>query len=466
MQPSGSALQGLGEIELLNIDLRTGEVPEPRLPNVSAASSIYESLKDADEDSSTNRARIDAMFDGTAPYDQRVLAKTGQGSRTNLNFGEAQRLLDVDMSAFVDLYSSLDRLVNITVTKGELAARLDAQEVIADELTQMLRDWPEFHSSYLRLCTEFIKHGVGIAYFPEATGWRFRVSGLGDFLVPRQTGSSEESLEIAAARRSYLLHELYAYIRNPEVAEKSGWIPEEVRRVMVLNATNSSTHKSGYRDWEALQRELKNNDLTSGMENTTVSVVHMWVREFDGSMSLYLFAEDSPKDFLFVKRNMFSEASQAFVFFTYGVGNSGTIHSIRGKGQRIFSHIQTSNRLRSQMVDSAFLGGSIMLRPQTERAMEKLSYTFYGAYSLLSPDIDVVEKAVPNLSQSMQPALDSVELQLARNADPAGIYGDKASPYRNELQVEHDFAVSSRLTGATLNLFYSGDASNLLAPSY
>jgi hypothetical protein len=450
-----SVPQGLGELELLNIDAATGAAPDPRLPNVQSAASIYEGLKDADEDSSTNRMRIDAMFDGTPPYDPRVLITTGQGSRTNLNFGEAQRLLDVEMSAFVDLYSSLDTLVRVRPTLGELAERLEAAEVIAEELTRMARSWPEFHSLYLRLCTEFIKHGVGVTYFPDDRGWRFRVTGLSDFLVPRQCASSEEGVEVAASRRSYLLHELYAFIRKPEIATKQGWNEAEVKRVMVQNATNSGSQKAGYRDWEAMQRELKNNDLAQGMENTTVSVIHMWVREFDGSISLYLFAEDNPADFLFTKRSMFKSAEQAFIFFTYGVGNNGTLHSIRGKGQRIFAHIQTSNRIRSGMVDAAFLGGSIMLQPQSERALEKLSYTLYGAYSILSPDVDVVEKAVPNLSQAMQPALDSVELQLARNADPVGIYGDKASPYKNEMQVEHDLAVSSRLTGATLNLFYA-----------
>lgn len=450
-----SRLSGLAEIELLGLDPQTGTVPEERLADVASASSIYESLKDADSESSTNRARIDAMFDGVAPYDPKVLKQTGQGSRTNLNFGEAQRLLDVDMSAFVDLYSSLERLVNLRLTKGEPTQQLEAAEIVAEELTQMLRDMPEFHSGYLRLCTEFIKHGVSVAYFADDTAWRFRVTGLGDFLIPRQSMASEEAIETAASRRSYLLHELYAFIRTPEIAENRGWRPDEVRRVLVQNATNSGSRRSSHRDWESLQRELKNNDLQSGMENTSVSVVHLWVREFDGSLSLYLFAEDDPKDYLFVKRNMFSRAEQAFVLFAYGVGNNGTYHSVRGKGQRIFAHIQTSNRIRSGMVDAAHLGGSVMLQPETERALEKLSYTLYGPYSILSPDVKVIEKAVPNLSQTMQPALDSVEQQLARNADPSSTYGDRASPYKNEMQVEHDLAVASRLSGSTLNLFYA-----------
>jgi hypothetical protein len=252
-----------------------------------------------------------------------------------------------------------------------------------------------------------------------------------------------------------MLHELYAFIRNPEVAGKRGWNVEESRRVMVVNATNSVSSTQRFGDWEALQRELKNNDLTQGVENTSINVVHMWVREMDGTISQYLFAEDNPSAFIFEKRSMFENAQQAFVFFTFGVGNNSTLHSVRGKGQRIFAHIQASNRMRSQMVDAAFLGGSVMLQPQSERALEKMSYTLYGPYSILSPDVDVVEKGIPNLTNTMQPALDSLEMQLARNSDPTSTYGDRSSPYRNELQTEHDLAVASRLTGATLNLFYA-----------
>jgi hypothetical protein len=101
---------GLNEFDLLNLDPQTLTPPESRIRDVKAASSIYDTLRKADEKSSSNRARIDAMFDGASPYDQRVLFSTGQGNRTNLNFGEAQRLLDVSMSAYVDLYTSLEKL--------------------------------------------------------------------------------------------------------------------------------------------------------------------------------------------------------------------------------------------------------------------------------------------------------------------------------------------------------------------
>lgn len=448
---------GLAELELLNLDAETGAPPESRLKDVKAAVSIYGTLRRADERSSANRARLDGMFDGAPPYDQRVLQSTGQGSRTNLNFGEAQRFLDIAMSAYVDLYSSLERLVSVRLRGGEPAERQEAQDIISEELTNTLREWPEFHSSYLRLCGEFTKHGVSVAYFDSPEGWKFRVCGFGDFLIPRQTVASEEAIEVACARRQYLLHELYGFVRDEEVAKKLGWDVEEVKRVITKNArTTGRTGTSTFSDWEATQRELKNNDLYTGLENTTVQVLHFWVREFDGTVSHFICAEESPKSFMFRKTGMFAAPEQAYVLFTYGVGTNGTYHSIRGLGHRIFNHVQLSNRMRGQALDGAMLASAVMIQPESPRALEDLSFTFYGPYSVLSPNVRVIEKAIPNLSNSVMPALNDLQGQLALNVDLMSPYGpNQSSPYRNNLQVEHDLAVSSRLTGSTLNLFYA-----------
>lgn len=448
---------GLNELELLNLDADTGAPPESRLRDVKSAVSIYSTLRRADERSSANRARIDGMFDGVAPYDQRVLQSTGQGSRTNLNLGEGQRFLDIAMSAFVDLYSSLERLVLVKVRRGEPAERQDAQDIIAEEITHALRGWPEFHSSFLRLCSEFTKHGVSVAYFDSPDGWKFRVCGFGDFLIPRQTPATEEGIEVACARRQYLLHELYGFIRDEEIAAKVGWSVDEVKRVITKNArTSGRTGTTTFSDWEATQRELKNNDLYTGIENTTVEVLHFWVREFDGSVSHFICAEEGAKEFMFRKTSMFENPEQAYVLFTFGVGSNGTYHSIRGLGHRIFNHVQTSNRLRCQMIDGAMLASAVMIQPESQRALEDLSFTFYGPYSVLSPNVRIVEKAIPNLSNSVQPALADLQNQLAQNVDLLSTYGPaQSSPYRNNLQVEHDLAVASRLSGSTLNLFYA-----------
>ena len=53
--------------ELGGLDER-GKPVKARLKDVKSALGIYEALRKADEKSSANRARVDAMFDGANPY--------------------------------------------------------------------------------------------------------------------------------------------------------------------------------------------------------------------------------------------------------------------------------------------------------------------------------------------------------------------------------------------------------------
>ena len=135
------ALDGLASLD------EKGKPFESRLKDVKSALAIFENLRRADEGSSANRARVDAMFDGASPYNSNRLAASGQGLKTNLNFGEAQRLLDISLSAYVDLYSSLERLVEVKGTEGEASEIGPMEDIVAEEITHLLRSWPEFHSS-------------------------------------------------------------------------------------------------------------------------------------------------------------------------------------------------------------------------------------------------------------------------------------------------------------------------------
>ena len=440
--------------DLGSLDKR-GKPVKSRGKDVKSALGLFRALLDADESSSANRARIDAMFDGANPYSTAALAASGQGLKTNLNFGEAGRLLDIALSAYVDLYSSLEKLVEVRGTEGERSQIGPFEDIVAEEMTHLMRSWPEFHSNYLRLCTTFIKHGVGVAYFDTPDEWRFKVGGFSDILIPRQTPSSENMIDVAVGRRDYHLHELYAFIKNEGAAAKVGWDVDEVKRVIMKNARTDENRRS-YTDWEDIQKELKNNDAYTGFRNPTVSVLHFWVREMDGSVSHLTCAEDSPKEFLYKKISRYEKPEQAYVMFSYGVGSNGTYHSVRGLGHRIFNHVQTSNRLRCQMIDGAMLGSAVMIQPESQRALDELGFTYYGAYAVLSPNVNIIEKAVPNLSTAVQPALQDISQQLAMNTDTVSTYGSQqGSPYRNQMQVVSDMDVSTRLSGASLNLFYA-----------
>ena len=455
-------MSGLSEIELLNLDEK-GNVPkESRLKDVASALSIYETLRRADESSAINRARIQAVFDGRPPYNDAALRASGQASRANLNFGEAARLLDTAMSGYVDLISSVENLVTVETKASSENDGMRVDTIISEELSRTQRGWPEFHSTFLRLCNEFITHGVGVTFFENETDFRFRTCGIGDMLLPRQTQSSEHSVEIAVSRRDYMVHELYNFIRNPEAAEAVGWNVEAVKKA--IQAADSGAHHKTFTNWEDTQREIKNNDIYTGIRANSVPVLHFFVREFDGSVSHFMAADlaaannpqrEESREFLYKNVSRYENPEQAFLFFTYGVGTNGTLHSIRGLGHRIFNHVQTSNRLRCQMVDGAMLASSVMLQPDSQRALDELALQYYGPYAVLSPNIKLVEKAMPNMTQTVMPALADMTQQLN---EATGFYASSnaaGGSYRSKLQVEADLEVATRLTSANLNLFYA-----------
>jgi hypothetical protein len=458
MLPSDMGTLGLKTFE--EGSATTPAKPGSRLNSVDGAVSIYGTLRRADEASSVQRARVDGMFDGAPPKDQAKLNATGQANATNVNFGQAQRILDITLSAYVDLYSSLETFMEVhTKSPDDDAESFTKQTIVAEELTHLLRSWPEFHSNYLRLCTTFIKHGVGIAYFDSPRGFRFRVGGFNDFLIPRQTPASEEKISIAFARTDFQVHELFAFIKDREAAKKVGWNPDEVLRALHENVKTTGRTGMGPSalgtDYEAWQQLIKNNDIQLGLENPAVSVLHIWVKETNGTVSHFMCAEDKPKDFMYAKPGRFSKAEEAFIFFTNGVGTNGTYHSVRGLGQRIFAHIQALNKMRSAGVDAAMMGSAVMIQPLNQRGLDELEFTYYGAYAVLSPDAKIVEKAIPNMATVLQPVMNDITDQLLQNTDTMTAYGpDRGSPYRNTMQVASDLEITSRISGSSINLFY------------
>ena len=97
-----------------------------------------------------------------------------------------------------------------------------------------------------------------------------------------------------------------------------------------------------------------------------------------------------------------------------------------------------------------------MIQPENQRSLDELQFTYYGAYAVMSPNVRIVEKAIPNLGTAVQPALQDLTQQLQLNTDTVSTYGpQQSSPYRNQMQITADMDVTTRLSGASLNLFYA-----------
>jgi hypothetical protein len=429
-----------------------------------------------DRENSRKRAKVDGMFDGQPPYDQAKLRAAGQGGRCNLNFGEGQRHLDAALAGYVDLATSTEFLVDTHSNKGaseetEIGER-EANAIRNEELTTMIRDWPEWNSRYLSLVTEYLKHGVGPTYFDNHHDWRPQVSSLRDFKVPRNTRASEEAIDICFARRDYSVAELYKFISNEDAARTQGWDIEATRKA-IMSACRSSKEDKG-NDWEHWQRLVKNGDTHEAMETKSVRLVHTWVKELNGKVSHYIWEEKHSKladkqggkqskfagqneSFLYSKEFIHERSEQAFTIFTHGVGNNGTYHSVRGYGHRIFPLVQYLNRLQCQAADAAAISGGILVQPNSMEDLRDMAIQFYGPWNVLRPNVEVVDRKVnADLTKNMLPVVSDIRNQLADTSDfYSTTQATKGSPYRNTLQVRAELESATRLSASNLALFYA-----------
>jgi len=436
----------------LNAD---GSTPPSRIKDPESLHQVFLRLKQADDVNARNRAEVDAMFDGAAPYDDNTIRQAGMGSRCNLNFGEAETLLESALAAYVDLINSVERLVSVSIKEADPQKKMDWEQIIAEGFTKMLREWDEFSFKHVLNSTYFIKHGVSVAYWEDEYDWRWQISKIGDFLLPRRTFASEEMVEVAISPRIMRAHELYSFIKDEERAEELGWDLDEVKRAILHNTGAQDTYH--ITDWERYQEDLKNNDVFiahgSGSE---VRVIHAWVKEYDGTISHYIsLADGSNEEFLYQKRSRFRKACDAFVTFTYGVGTNGYYQSIRGLGYKVFPHVQVSNRMRCQFVDGAMLSTSLLIQPDSEDSLENLAFEYLGPFSVLNSGVNILEKNLPNIGQNAIPVLQDMSQMLQERA---GAYrsasGNPNPKERTKFEVQAQLQGDARLSTGAMNLFY------------
>lgn len=435
-----------------------GAIPEKRIKNAAAARHLFKRLYDDDESNALNRATIQSMFDGDPPYDEAELANRGMADLTNVNFGGAETQLEYAMAGYVDLLQSSEDLVSCPTKFGSPEQRFEWEYIMNEEITRMIRGWSQFNFNTLYICHQFLMHGIGVGYWPDSSDWRYRGAGLGEFYFPRQTLVSEDDLEVACARRKYPSWHLYSKIRNAESAASLGWNVKAVRKALA----QASSQNADFDDWEALETEFKNNDLGSSARHSEVHVVHIWVREFDNSITHYIIPKNCIADrevdeeFLYERNVPHGTMQQEFVLFAYGLGTNAHIHGVRGLGHKIFPIEQVRNRLYSKSVDGAFLASSIILKPTDEDSLNQVALSPFGNHMVMNPNMSVENFNMPNFQQAVFPVLN--EMNNLTN-EKVGSYNTQSAFGGSERKTRFEVAArleeASRLSATSLQFFYA-----------
>lgn len=452
--PEGYGLDELDSLQLESLD-KQGRPPRPsRLSSANDLRSLYMEEIRQDEKSAIARARVQAMKDGEPPYNQAALNASGQGSRANANFLMGQDLINTANNGYNDIVTSVKKLVTVNTEFGEGQERSNFNRIIAEELTRTIRKWKGFNSNFQQLVDLFTTHGVGIGYFPDSKDFRFEVAGFGEIMIPRQTKACEDKILYAIARRDMTVTELYEPIEDEELATEQGWNVRAVKAAIGRATDRSSMGQIG--EIEQFQQQIKNNDLYAGKKYTHVPVLHGWVKEFDGSISFFMAEKDAAdSDFLYKEYSRYASADEAYIFFTYGIGN-GTYHSIRGLGHMIFALVQLHNKLMNQKADSTILADSIMLQTTSANALQSAAVNQIGPMAILDSSFEVVDRPISAGSERTLPFLGEVKSLMGQVSSRfMAPTGGNAQAYENELDTESRLESAANGDSGAIELFYS-----------
>lgn len=454
----------IGDEELRSIDPKTGKFAERRLKDARSAMNIYQRCLEGDSEASEKRAFTQLMFDGEPPYDEDDLAMAGQSARTNINFGDAEQALENAQSTYVDLLQSVETVCRGETKFGEPEIREELANEIFYEISRMIRGWSGYFTKFLLNSTYFISYGQSFAVFDDPWDWRFDVDRRGPIQFPKRTLACEEHLPIVFRRKVYEVYELWDKIEDEEAAETMGWNVPEVRK-QILRATEDYTNQNEG-DWQRWVEDIRNNDLHSLARSKSVVLIHCWVREKNGKVSHYIFANDATFDnkeelesrkggFLYQKANCYNAMSEAVVSFVWGVGTNGFYDNIKGLGEKIYSKVQVLNRAHGSTVDGAVMSSSFLIQPKDEGSLSKVALSHMGMFSVLAPGYAVIERGMPNLSNNMFPVIDRMEEMIRRTG--ASYTAHDALPKNKDMtrfEVSARTEQSASLSITALVLFY------------
>jgi hypothetical protein len=451
---------------LETLDKESFEAPESRIKDAYAGWQVYDKMRQDDNSRSKARANVQKMLDGSPPLKQEALIAAGQGHRTNVNWLEGDAARSQALAPFFDLVYSVDTLASIRTEEGDAQEKDDRSAIISEEFHKMLMNWSQFSNRVQEVADGFVVWGLCFPYFDNTLSWKFKVGRLGRVKIPDGTPLDEDEFSIVCIEQDMCPAELYRNTISP-VSGDRGWKGDACKRAIVHYAGSASANRTD--NWEDIQAKVKNNDLylSHGPGAQRIPVVHHLVREFSGKISHYIGLQESglstvgrdhkEGEWLFEHPGEFSDINQALVMFNAGVGN-GTVHSVRGLGYKIYSIIQTLNKVRCNAVDAANLGMGVIAQPETANAQVDMGMTRItpgGGLNILPANIKLVPNASPDLSRSGFPIMQEMQRLVAGNSgnfqthqvNPSNVERTKAEI---NLQAERDSILQNNM----LNMWY------------
>lgn len=458
---SGHSLQTLSD---------TGEVPDSIVKDARAALSEVALIVDANKTRLRRWAMLKGMFDGNPPYNPGSLRANGQAWRFNVATLEGKGLRSAGCAPYYDLFASGRYYAEVETSEGNPSERDAWSRIITEEWDVMLKAWREMHMKMNALVSDFVGYGRGFIGWEHPLDWRFRQWPHYTVLFPDGVEADLDSLSVFILRRKMNGPELLNKVRATHVQASAGWNESAVKAAVIAAQPINPTMSRG--DYVGVQQMVNDGDAYQWARAATISVAHLFVREFNSKWSHYVVvdpdqgepaplrngrgsaAPENPR-YLYEKRDAYDSINEFIAPFVYEI-NDGTWNGASGLGKDIFAMMQAKDRMRCGQLDNIIMRQSILLQAQKASDRQKLALFQIGPVTVIPENCTPVPA---NL-------IGDIEATIAVNNDLNNLVQRNVGIYQPHLEKPQgnprtateatlDFQQSTILGGSAVNRFYA-----------
>jgi len=437
---------------LLDLDVdESPEVPKTRIKSASNARAMLFMLIDDDQIASYRRSQVQGQIDGNAPFNDTQLKEMGQGDRINVNWGHAEAKVEAAVIPYFDILTSVGNYATIRTKYGkDMGKREEWSRIISDEFHTLLdKTNPKFIQEHQVCHKQLVIHGQACMFWPDAMDFRAKAVEPWQLIVPKGASVDWQNWEFCYVLDEMYTEELYRYIDDAEAAERGGWDVEECKEAIMQARIDEQDQR---RPWEWYQKEFKNNSLYySYAKSKIIKVAHMYVKEYDGRISHYVFDRLNSTEWLCARESCYKSFSNAFTVFLNGVGN-GFYHGVRGLGQKVFKYAQAMDRINNALLEGVIVDSAVMIQPQSAKDAESLKTVQIGPYRILPPGMNFVQVGT---TSKLNGAMQVAQMFQGQESDDIGSFMPSVAGGRKKgnKEVEAEIGEKSRLTNTRAEIY-------------
>lgn len=364
--PSGKGYPG-DVIQSPNID-SAGTPTQRSIKDAGMGRDVVKLIIAANRNRAIVASRIQAKLNAERPYDSYKLENEGLGWRSNFTSKPLPSLVEKVYPRFTAAVGGVKYLTNSSLS-NKWQNNTEKTEEFRKTITSTIRSrkgWKSLVDDIALINSVF---GHCIAGCLDEFTWFPAVFAIDEVFLPDGTKDQTQFFQVAVLKEVALPHELFAKIKDLEVAKTLGYdlektianinlaSPQQIRDRLNVGGTLEFWYQSALRE------------LTIGasyMAGASVVVIyHLLVKEVTGKVSHYQFAGPA-MDLIFEKDDRFPSFEDCLSLFTYQKGNR-TVYGSKGIGRDLYELAGMIDRTRNEIVDRSILSGKIPIQGDIKR---------------------------------------------------------------------------------------------------